>query len=512
MHVWQQEPRNKTGNLPGPCYAPLDMILSRVSSGRQTIKQEPFTCIEINMFLSLSAIQSWIWAPVPTHLGKWQTLLKAVPRIFAIFIREFSRDNISLRSGALTFTIVLSLVPTLALGTAVLKGLGAGNQMRQAAYKFIDSLESPPLSSEPVILAPQGKIPAEAGTSDSQNPDDAALTGHLRKAADQIFDYVDKTDFATLGAFGIIGLVFSVLSVLGSIERSMNVIWQAKRGRPFGRKLMDYLALMILLPLSVNLALATETTLQNETLFNMLSDLMPIAWLTGFLLKLLPLLLVVGTFTVLYRFLPNTTVRVLPALAGGIFGGTSWLFTQTFYLKLQIGVARYNAIYGSFATLPLFLLWLYIGWLIFLAGAEVAFACQVWRSYSRKSQPMSPQEKLSLAFDILELVYQNFQKGLVENSAEIANKLDHRHDEISRVLFSLTENGLLHHVNDENKSGFVPAIPQNSLILSKVVDAVFGPRPAKENLLAAETFEAAKNYAAGKNLQTMGLEGRKHAY
>ncbi len=457
------------------------------------------------MFLSMSAIQSWIWAPVPSHLGKWQALLKATPRIIAIFIREFKRDNISLRSGALTFTIVLSLVPTLALGTAVLKGLGAGDQMRQAAYKFIDSLDPPALNNEPTTSVTQDENLEEAEIIENADSNDAALTGHLRKAADQIFDYVDRTDFATLGAFGIIGLVLSVLSVLGSIEQSMNVIWQAKSGRPFGRKLMDYLALMILLPLSVNLALATETTLQNKTLFKMLNDLLPIAWLTGFLLKILPLLLVIGTFTVLYRFLPNTIVRFIPALAGGVFGGTSWLFIQSLYLELQIGVARYNAIYGSFATLPLFLLWLYIGWLIFLAGAEVAFACQVWRSYSRKSQSISPRGKLSLAFSILQQVYQNFDKGRVKNSSEIADRLEHRVDETNGVLFSLTEGGLLRHVNDKEKSGYVPAVPEEKLVLSSIIDIIMGPRPEREHQLAAETFETAQKYTEGKNLQSIEL-------
>jgi membrane protein len=235
-------------------------------------------------------------------------------------MREFAHDNISLRAGALTFTIILSLVPTLALGTAVLKGLGAGDQMRQAAYQFIDSLESAPRGSEETPPGPRDEELQKPEAGEKLNTSDAALPGHLKKATNQIFNYVDRTDFATLGAFGVLGLVFSVLSVLGSIEQSMNVIWQAKSGRPFGRKLMDYLALMILLPLSVNLALATETTLQNKTLFKMVNDLLPIVWLTALLLKILPMLLVVGTFTILYRFLPNTTVRFLPALVGGSAG------------------------------------------------------------------------------------------------------------------------------------------------------------------------------------------------
>ncbi len=454
---------------------------------------------------SIKSVNSWIWGPLDSGLGNTHTALKAFLRIFVIFIKEFQRDNIPLRSCALTFTIVLSLVPTLALGTAVLKGLGAGDQMREAAYHFIDSLESsasidPKISAEDIAVATNETEVATEG----QTPqvDDSALTGHLRKAADQIFDYVDRTDFATLGAFGVVGLVFAVLSVLGSIEQAMNVIWKAGSGRPFGRKLMDYLALMILLPLSVNLALATEATLQNKTLFNMFNDLLPTAWLSGFLLKILPLLLVIGTFTVLYRFLPNVKVRILPALAGGIFGGTSWLFTQTLYFKMQIGVAKYNAIYGSFATLPLFLLWLYIGWIIFLAGAEAAFACQVWRRYSRHDHKMSPHKQLSMAFFILEHVFNSFQDGKMESPSEISRHLNCREDEVRSIVDLLTKGGLLRHVSERKFDGYVPAKPEEKLDNLDTLKIILGPRPASEHQLATNVYKAAAASIAGKPVRT----------
>ncbi|NOX26305.1 MAG: YihY/virulence factor BrkB family protein, partial [Deltaproteobacteria bacterium] len=333
-------------------------------------------------------------------------------RVVAIFCREFQRDNIPLRSSALTFTIVLSLVPTLALGTAVLKGLGAGDQMREAAYRLVDQIEggapgsvaeSPTKSQD---NATSGQVVSAGGnhTVNPAAPRDTELNGHLHLAVAKIFDYVDRTNFAALGAFGIIGLVIAVLSVLGRIEQAVNVIWQVNTGRNMSRRLMDYLALMILLPICVNLGFAAEAMLRNETIFKMVNNLLPVAGLSR-IFSILPMLVVIITFAGLYRFLPNIKVRILPALVGGVVGGISWFLIQTFYVKLQIGVARYNAIYGSFATLPLFLLWLNIAWLVFLSGAEVSFACQVFRDYEWHPPKLSPYNSLAMAFDLLDEIF-----------------------------------------------------------------------------------------------------------
>lgn len=444
---------------------------------------------------SLAGVVAWIWAPILKEQAKPLGWIRILLRIFAIFIREFQRDSIPLRASALTFTIVLSLVPTLALGTAVLKGLGAGDQMRQAAYRLIDQLDteaSPPPT--PAVLAEPEAPAAGDDHATPAGPSEAQLSGHMRTAVDQIFEYVDRTDFATLGAFGVIGLVLAVLSVLGSIEKSMNVIWQADRGRPFGRKLMDYLALMILLPLSVNLALATETMIQNQALFSYVNQVLPIGLFTGYAMKLLPSLLVVITFVVLYRFLPNATVRFGPALFGGIVGGICWFVVQGLYVKMQIGVARYNAIYGSFATLPLFLLWLNLGWIVFLSGAEASFACQVWREYDWKRPYLSAARKLSLAFTLLDAIGEHFkERGLASLDELSDNQTGYTSGEVSVVLTLLNQGGLIRHVDDDGRAGYVPASPVESILPSEVVELVIGQFDTTSHPLARQFGQYAKD-------------------
>ena len=219
---------------------------------------------------------SWVWQ-VPGKADSFGVrFLRGALRILFIVFRESRNDRITLRASALTFTVVLSLVPMLALGTAVLKGLGAGDQMREAAYTLIDQFDTgepggavqpepgreraiPGDERLPESVQPHADASAIETMQENQAEEEpAGLTSHLRRAVDQIFDYVDRTDFTTLGTFGILGMVFAALGVLGSIERSMNAIWQTTTGRAFGRKVIDYMALMILLPISVNLALAVQ--------------------------------------------------------------------------------------------------------------------------------------------------------------------------------------------------------------------------------------------------------------
>ena len=462
----------------------------------------------------LIALKEWIWQLPATDEPRRYIPIRAAFRITLLFFLKFNQDRIPLRASALTFTIVLSLVPTLALGTAVLKGLGAGNQARQAAHRLIDRLELPgEISAEssrvlpaPLLLeeAPSGQPPPAADTPPKPEsiPLPADLTNHLQRAVDQIFDYVDKTDFAALGAFGVIGLVLAVMIVLGSIESSMNTIWMAESGRPLGRRFMDYLGLMIVLPLAVNLALAAEATIRSPALFARVQQLLPISGLESVFLHILPLFLLVVTFSTLYRFLPNTRVYWPPAIVGGLFGAILWLAAQGIYIALQVGVARYNAIYGSFATLPLFLLWLQLCWIIFLAGAEMAFACQFWRSHTPDAHRLSPAARLALAFNIVDATLTHFKNRRVTSRRTLARQLGQPEYTISSLLEKLTSGGLLLWVEGKKEGGYVPASSEEKIDPGEIVDLIFGSDlpPSLENPLADKALRAARQAVAGEKI------------
>ncbi|MDX1776191.1 MAG: YihY/virulence factor BrkB family protein [Desulfobulbales bacterium] len=425
----------------------------------------------------------WVWQTPHRGEDLWIRFLRAFLRIIFIVVRESREDRITLRASALTFTVVLSLVPMLALGTAVLKGLGAGHQMRQAAYTFIEQF-APEIPAETSTSGVPSQVierqtptapPVEAanGSMVLEEVKPAGLNSHLQRAVDQIFDYVDRTDFTTLGTFGIIGLVLAVLGLLGSIEQSMNAVWQTTAGRAMGRKIIDYMALMILLPISVNLALATAATLQSPALQQHIQNILPMLWLERFFLKALPLVILVITFSLLYQFLPNTRVGFIPALAGGLFGGITWFWVQIIYVKLQIGVAKYNAIYGSFATLPLFLLWIYIAWIVFLLGAEVAFAMQSWRQFQWQKLTLTPAARLAMAFDIMESALADYGARNLTDRKSLAQHLNQPEKKIGIILNDLVEGGLLRRVEGKLES-YVPAGPLNKLKPSEIMDIVLG--------------------------------------
>jgi membrane protein len=267
---------------------------------------------------------------------------------------------------------------------------------------------------------------------------------------------------------------------------------------------MDYLALLILLPVSVNVALAGDAILQSPNMMNHINSLIPAEWAVRMLLNLLPFLVVILSLTAMYLFIPHTKVKTYAAFTGALFAGFFWSLIQKFYIILQIGVAKYNAIYGSFATVPLFLIWLHIGWTFVLLGGSLAYAVQNRNLYHLPGAGISPQRNLQLAFDILDIVYHHFSEkketsfdDLVrENQGELPG-------EIQIITEKLLKGGLIHQVNDNLT--FLPASPAENIEAREVVRLILGyeqiPTPggefsqqvlqAAEQAIPAEAFPRA---------------------
>ncbi|MBE0583797.1 MAG: YihY/virulence factor BrkB family protein [Desulfofustis sp.] len=421
-----------------------------------------------------------LWADAPAPILRPLKWLHGLTRIVLIVLREMERNHLSLRTGALTYALLLSMVPLLAMSTAVVKGLGGGNQLREIVHTYIDTLEqtAPSVIAAPNIAPDMVSPETDFDQPDDRTPPDTAvnLTGHLRSAADRLFDYVDRTSFATLGTFGILGVFLSVILVLSQIEAAMNTIWHVADSRSLLRKVADYLTLMVLLPVAINVALAAGTVLTSESLGVHLDRLIPAAWAQSLLLGGIPILFLTVALYVVYIFFPNTRVKTIPTLIGALLAGTLWFATQNLFIGLQIGVANYNAIYGSFATIPLFLVWIYFGWLFVLLGAEVAYAIQNRTSYALRDHATDAALQLSAAFDICTAITERFTdaRGTTIDDVAVAHPCYPR-GLLEATADTLVAGGLLHHSRETGV--LMPSGPPDSFDHHRLISVILGASP-----------------------------------
>jgi len=238
-----------------------------------------------------------------------------------------------MRASALAYTSLLSLVPLLALMFAVLKGLGAQERL------------------EPLLLS---RLSLDQATTD------------------QVIGFIDRTNVGTLGAVGAAALVFTVLSVLGTIEASFNDIWRVARARTFWRQVSDYLGVVLLTPFLLLAATAIASASQVQQILDRVLHDGTVGGLAMQAVRLSPLLINAVALGILYAIMPNRRPAPAPLVISALLAGAAWHVMQTLYVALQVGVARYDAIYGALAQLPVTLVWLYVSWAIVLAGAELA--------------------------------------------------------------------------------------------------------------------------------------------
>lgn len=259
-------------------------------------------------------------------------------QVLALVWKGFKEDDLLIHASALTYATLMSLVPLLAIVFSVLRGLGAGQEQ-------IDKL-----------LEWKKNMPQE-----------------FQSFIDQVVEVVGSTNFATLGWLGLAALILIAVMVLGSMETSFNRIWAVKRSRNILRRIANYISILVVVPILMGLAGTVSAFLRSPAVMERLGAA---AGLYGGLLRLTPLLGTWMAFIFLYALIPNTRVSPAAALLSSLITALLWLGWQKLYVTMQVGVARYNAIYGTFASIPIFLAWLYTSWVIVLLGAEISFAIQ----------------------------------------------------------------------------------------------------------------------------------------
>lgn len=289
----------------------------------------------------LSRIEKFVWGVPEAPRSPWMAGGLRVLRTVLTLARDLARGRLTLHAMGLVYTTLLSIVPLLALSFAVLKAFGVYNQIQPMLQNF---------------LLPLG--------------------ANGEEVARRIVQFIEKTNVGVLGTVGLALLVYTSISLMQKIEESLNYIWHIPRPRRFGERFSRYLSVLMVGPILVFSALGITATILN---IGMVRDLLAIGILgetVQMASRLMPYLLVSAAFTFVYMFIPNTRVRIAPAVIGGVAGGIVWQTAGWAFAVFVASSGQYAAIYSSLAILILFMIWLYLSWLILLFGASVAFYVQ----------------------------------------------------------------------------------------------------------------------------------------
>jgi len=373
-----------------------------------------------------------------SELTQYKRWLHSGLRIGVMVVRDFVQNLVKLQAMALAFETLLSLAPLLAVVFSLLKAFGVHNRMEPALAK---------------ALAPLGEKGQE-------------ITDHL-------IGFVDKMSASALGSVGLITLFITVLSLMSTIEDSFNHVWRVKSPRRLARRFSDYLSAIVIGPVLVFAAVTITATLQNNAIVHALASLQAFGAVILFLLRLIPYITLWGAFTFVYTFIPNTRVRLRSALVGGLVAALLWQTVGWGFAVFVTSSTRYYVIYSSFAILLLFLLWLHVGWMIVLLGAQVAYAHQHIHFYQREhdllAQSTSGREKLAL--QLLVLIGWNFYQGLDPiNVLELSNRMRLPAGVIKELLQMLTQTRVLISLADEES--FVLGRDPQSISIKEILDSV----------------------------------------
>ena len=300
-----------------------------------------------------------------------------VVRLGSLIISGFKNDQCSLHAASLTFFSLMALIPILALTLALARAFDGANKAKEQFDEYFNGwMAQMEQSVEAKVQTVDGVT--EGGVQEEVTK---AFTSQIREIADKLFEQIDQLKFGTLGGIGAVMLFWTVIGMLGKVESSFNRIWGVEQPRTMVRKCADYLFACMILPFLATAASSIPVvTMITDIMGKAVGDVGANATRTileSGLVKF-SVTLTVGTltFAFLLSFMPNARVKLIPAIAGGfvtlmLFGG--WL---KLCAMLQIGIGKYSALYGSFAVLPILLLWVYTSWQIILLGAEITFAVQ----------------------------------------------------------------------------------------------------------------------------------------
>lgn len=388
----------------------------------------------------LRGLEREIWADDP-HAPTLLRAMRSTLQLIALTLRGFRNDQLLLRASALTYVTALAIIPILGVVIAILGVVGGDETIVNFAIEQLTT------------VAPEVR--------------------------ETVRGYVASLDFSSFGRIGGAVVFGTSIFALRHLESTLNEIWGVARSRSWARRFSDYLAVMVVAPISIGVAVSLATTLQSEPMVARLLENPTFARVYGLGLSQVPLLVLFLGFTFLYWFFPNTKVQVRSAALGGLVAAVLFSASRAIYVDFQVGAATYQAVFGAMSAVPLILAWLYVCWAVVLLGAEVAFATQnlPYARREMRSGEATPAMREAIAVELAVEIVRNFRHQQAPPTAEeLADRLDEPVRLIRQLVDSLERADLVRGVlsRDDEEIAFVPARPIRELTMGAVLRAIRG--------------------------------------
>ncbi|WP_018865020.1 MULTISPECIES: YhjD/YihY/BrkB family envelope integrity protein [Thioalkalivibrio] len=374
-----------------------------------------------------------------TQLPRWQAVGLGVVRGAAAIVHEAKEGQLTLRAMSLVYTTLLSIVPLIALSFSVLKAFGAHNAVEPVVLGFLE-----PLGEQGVEIA------------------------------NNVIEFVDNMRVGVLGFIGLLFLVYTVIALVQKVELAFNTIWRVENSRNFAQRFSNYLSVILIGPLLVVSALGITATVMSTTAMQTVAGIEPFGTLITGVSRLVPYLLIMAAFTFIYVFVPNTRVRLFPALVGAVVAGLLWQSIGWGFATMVAGSTRFDAIYSSFAIMMLLLIWIYLAWLILLIGANVAFYVQhpEYMTVRGLRLRLSGAARERMGLHLMQQVGQRFLDGRAPPTLDhVAHDLSVPGNALGEVAQALESAGLLVRAGADG-SRYVPGRDLERIRVDEILDAL----------------------------------------
>jgi membrane protein len=380
---------------------------------------------------------STLWLMDTAGLGRSKRYLVTCARFFYKIAGDFRKEAFTGSAASLVYTTLLTFVPLIAIAFALSKAMGVHNMLAPMLQNFLDP------------IGPKSK-----------------------EITDSIVHYVDRINVRVLGVVGLAVLLYTVTSTIQRIEEAFNQLWQIKKSRGFLQKFRDYLSVLLIGPLLIASSLGITTTVLSHKFVVSLRQIEYFGVIIIFLAQLVPFLLMIITFTMIYFLLPNTKVKFKSALVGGTVAGLLWQALSWAFASFLVS-GQYSAIYKGFAVLLIFMLWLYFNWMIVLIGIKVAFHHQYPATLLLKNDDdiFTERFKYRLALVIMYLIglsYYNGSQRWTLNS--LVNRLGLPVGPVLEVIEALLDKNILLLTRDDMT--YIPARDIENIKVREVFSAV----------------------------------------